>query len=700
MTLTIGSMFSGTGGLDLAVEAVTGAHPAWFCEWDDAPSKILAHHWPDVPNYRDVTTIDWSAVPPVDIITGGSPCFTEDVPVLTARGYVPIQDVSIGDLVLTHKNRWKEVTNTMTREAETVEFLPGFYATPEHRIWTRIPGRVWDNDRRKYQRVLSTPRWTEAQNLKGQFVAQPTTIPVVADMPDIPEGINAWHLGRWVADGWVGKAGQPVISIGYDKADRDISKFDGSWRQADERTSIKMHYRTGSAGAFFTENFRSGAYSKTIPAWVLSAPEQFRRDFLDGYWSGDGYKYKQQATRSASVSPFLTVGIRTLENTLGYTTAVHYNRTADTTVIEGRTVNQRDWWSVTATPDDGRFTEVIGEHRWSKIRRDPNPAGMQTVYDITVSDDHSFVAAGIVVHNCQDLSLAGARRGMTDGTRSNLWVAMREAIATIRPRLVVWENVRGALSATATSESDMEPGAGLLGGGTGHLRALGRVLGDLASIGYDAQWQLLRASDVGAPHHRARVFLIAYPADTGSVGLQAARRGSGSAAALAGPVGGEGTLPALNHLPTPNASDSTGGGQTPDKRTGHSRQLIDAVLDLGGQPYLPTPTVGDRGGADSRSGAGFGPPLGQVVRDESVFGKYEPVVHRWEQVTGMSAPAPTELNKNGRPRLNAAFAEFMMGLPPGWVTQVPGVTRAQQLKACGNGVVPQQAAAALRHLLE
>lgn len=74
MTLTIGSLFSGYGGLDLAVEAVTGATTAWHCEWDEAPSKILAHHWPDVPNFRDVTQINWAQVEPVDILTGGSPC--------------------------------------------------------------------------------------------------------------------------------------------------------------------------------------------------------------------------------------------------------------------------------------------------------------------------------------------------------------------------------------------------------------------------------------------------------------------------------------------------------------------------------------------------------------------------------------------------------------------------------------------------
>lgn len=119
---------------------------------------------------------------------------------------------------------------------------------------------------------------------------------------------------------------------------------------------------------------------------------------------------------------------------------------------------------------------------------------------------------------CQDLSAAGRRAGMKDGTRSNLWVAMREAIAVIRPRLVVWENVRGALSASASSASDMEPGAGSLGDGQHGpvLRALGRVLGDIASLGYDAEWTTVPASSVGAPHNRQRVFLIAWPADTPS----------------------------------------------------------------------------------------------------------------------------------------------------------------------------------------
>lgn len=77
------------------------------------------------------------------------------------------------------------------------------------------------------------------------------------------------------------------------------------------------------------------------------------------------------------------------------------------------------------------------------------------------------------------------------------------------------------------------------------------------------------------------------------------------------------------------------------------------------------------------------------------WGDCAPAVARWAAVLGRTAPAPTELGKNGA-RLSPRFVEWMMGLPEGHVTDVPGLTRNEQLKALGNGVVPQQAAAAVR----
>jgi DNA (cytosine-5)-methyltransferase 1 len=68
-------------------------------------------------------------------------------------------------------------------------------------------------------------------------------------------------------------------------------------------------------------------------------------------------------------------------------------------------------------------------------------------------------------------------------------------------------------------------------------------------------------------------------------------------------------------------------------------------------------------------------------------------------VLGRPAPHPTEPGRTGRPRLAAVFVEWLMGLPPGWVTDVPGISRSAQLRALGNGVIPAQAATAFTLLL-
>lgn len=81
--LTAGELFAGYGGLALAVERALNATTAWVCEFEEAPSKILAQHFPEAPNFRDVTAVDWEKVSPVDIISGGSPC--QDVSLAGSR---------------------------------------------------------------------------------------------------------------------------------------------------------------------------------------------------------------------------------------------------------------------------------------------------------------------------------------------------------------------------------------------------------------------------------------------------------------------------------------------------------------------------------------------------------------------------------------------------------------------------------------
>lgn len=111
---------------------------------------------------------------------------------------------------------------------------------------------------------------------------------------------------------------------------------------------------------------------------------------------------------------------------------------------------------------------------------------------------------------------------------------------------------------------------------------------------------------------------------------------------------------------------------------------------------LPTPTTQDaknNGGASQHERNTK--PLNTQVLVEQDWGKFEPAIRQWEQITGRPAPAPTKPDgKDGNHRLSSLFTEWLMGLPQGWITNA-GLTRNDELKACGNGVVPQQAALAL-----
>jgi len=123
--------------------------------------------------------------------------------------------------------------------------------------------------------------------------------------------------------------------------------------------------------------------------------------------------------------------------------------------------------------------KVLAKH-WPDVRRyeDVREVGSDNLKPV------DLIAGGFP---CQDVSVAGKRAGIKEGTRSGLWFEFHRIICELRPSYVIVENVPGLLA-----------------------NGMGRVLGDLAEIGYDAEWEVLSAADVGAPHLRRRVFIVAY----------------------------------------------------------------------------------------------------------------------------------------------------------------------------------------------
>ncbi|MCY0923230.1 DNA cytosine methyltransferase [Streptomyces sp. H27-G5] len=355
---------------------------------------------------------------------------------------------------------------------------------------------------------------------------------------------------------------------------------------------------------------------------------------------------------------------------------------------------------------------AILAHHWPEV---PNLGDLAAV-DFADVEPVEIAVAGFP---CTDLSLAGRMAGIAPGTRSGLWLHVARALEVLRPRLVVIENVPGLLSTQA--HSDVEPCPWCVGDGSGQpaLRALGAVLGDLARLGFDATWACVRAEEIGAPHIRQRVFILAVPADAEGEGLPGARvlgwareRGDGQALADAR-RGGRSARPGLRE----SEPDGLGGRRLGDE---HRPDAADAEserwLEGESEPAVPERGVdpGEYGSADAADAESerhghTGPPAGRgvpaapvrrgVATDEQLdrveWGDFRDSIEQWE---GITRPAPRPTDDHGR--LNPPFVEWLMGLPAHHVTGVPGLSRSAQLRALGNGVVPAQAVAALHLLLD
>jgi DNA (cytosine-5)-methyltransferase 1 len=340
------------------------------------------------------------------------------------------------------------------------------------------------------------------------------------------------------------------------------------------------------------------------------------------------------------------------------------------------------WHAQYEPPDKNGKPDV---HQWAaRILAERFP-GVPNHGDITAIDFRTVEQVDAVTAGfpCTDLSLAGEGAGLAPGTRSGIWTYVAGAVAVLRPRIVFIENVRSLTSATAHCE--LEPCPWCVG--DHHegpvLRALGAVLGDLADLGFDAEWICLPASGLGAPHERFRTFVAAWPADA---------------------------VPDADHVGPHRSGARRAGWAEP----AHGRDAVADPTRIGRREGWPeSARQSGRSGAVGGGGAAAADSDRDAVRQQPVpdtgsdstaepgrpshrWGAYELAIRQWEAVSGNPAPHPVD----GRGRLAPAFVEWMMGLPAGWVTDVPTIPRAAQLKALGNGVVPQQGAAAFRALMD
>ncbi|WP_334710774.1 DNA cytosine methyltransferase [Nostoc sp.] len=511
---------SGIGGFTLGHKISGGFETVAFCEINQYCQQVLSLRFPQIPIIPDIHDITVESISRIGVgaiagIIGGFPCFAKGTLVLTKDGYRPIESISIGDKVLTHRGRWRTVAAVMSKENAALRIIkaggvPGVVTTDEHPFYGREQGRLWNNSNRQYQRTFKEPRWVEASTLtKNYRLGQILPSPEQSD-----KSTNFWWIvGRYLADGWRvdrlttgngnpcerGNTGKVIICSGkhkyFEVAERIRRVFHAT--ESEERTTIKFHI-TNKEFYKYLEQFGRKAEGKTLPGFIFSLDGDSARALLDGWLSGDGYKSKLRSgsheSRGCSVSKSLALGMALLaQRAYGVIAGIRECKVPATKIIEGRLVNQHNFWIV-SIPQRNRSAFVEGDYGWKQVRSN-QPFGVGTVYNIAVDEDESYIADGAIVHNCQPFSAAGQQFGSQD--ERNLWPEVARVIRDLRPSWVCLENVPNLLT--------IESGD--------YFR---KILWEFSQMGFDVEWGVLSAASVGAVHRRERIWIIATTSNTQS----------------------------------------------------------------------------------------------------------------------------------------------------------------------------------------
>ncbi|ELH6870133.1 Dam family site-specific DNA-(adenine-N6)-methyltransferase [Escherichia coli] len=554
--LCYGSVCSGIEAASIAWEPL-GMRPAWFAETEPFPSAVLAHRWPHVANLGDMTKLAIKVlageIESPDVLVGGTPCFTAGHMVLCKNGYKPIEDVCPGDYVVSHLGRLQQVKRVGSKIANTgllnaVGQPLGIRTTNDHPFlavrWkaqnTRKNGTYFKRE------LLSEPEWRAACDMPGYQWCALTNFNIAS--PDIcsrflSEEQAMYLAGAYVGDGyirrWRGKSKKAVVfGINCQKLRKFHCRIpENIFSVASEiRGSIKVTLNDTCYANWLNEHFGELSHAKRIPAWVMSHP--LRHVFLQGYLDTDGTPSGKAGFRINSVSPALAWGVAELSQTCGYVSSVSFIEVEPKKVIEERVVNQRNYYQVTICPQKLSRKSRLAHGMLLRTVKEFKSVGLDTVYNIEVEGDHSYILNGAVVHNCQAFSIAGLRGGLDDerGALTLKYVELANAIddkraeSFLKPAVIVWENVPGVLSSAdnafgcflaglAGEDVPFEPGDrpesgksnafwrwdGKTGCHVPKWPQCGCIYGPQRKVA----WRILDAQYFGVAQRRRRVFVVA-----------------------------------------------------------------------------------------------------------------------------------------------------------------------------------------------
>ena len=495
MKIKILELFGGIGACSKALERLGIDYEiADYVEIDKyAVKSFNAIH---NTNFEPQDICKWDKNIKVDLIMHGSPCVTADSLILTKGGYKPIIDVQVGDEVLTKSNVWRKVVKKFDNGVHQTCYLDGMgfeniHCTLNHKFYVREMYRKGH----KSIRCFKEPVFKMAKDLtKKDYFG----VPVIQDeKPFYTNECDFWYmLGMYLGDGWLSKTSNDIIIACNDtkleKLKTRLNQEKWKYTYYKERTCYKFRFSNKKIYEFIEKYIGTGSNKKIIPYEILCLPKLQLQNFYDGYLDSDGCIVNGRHQFS-SINRNLIYSISLIINKLyKRPTSIYKNKVKNTKEIEGRLVNQKDWYLLRFSPNKKMQDKAFYEdgYVWYPFNK-LVMAEKENVYNMEVEEDHSYIVQGCISKNCQDFSLAGKQAGgdKNSGTRSSLMYETIRIVEKLKPKYVIWENVKNLLSKK-------------------HRHNFDAYLETMESLGYVNYYQVLNAKDYGIPQNRERVFTV------------------------------------------------------------------------------------------------------------------------------------------------------------------------------------------------
>ena len=315
-----------------------------------------------------------------------------------------------------------------------------------------------------------------------------------------------WYLiGRFIGDGWIVKRKDRNNNISGIKiccAKDELKDLENklchifNYCVVEDKTTYKLQFSNKELGEF-CKQFGVGAKNKHIPQYILDSRKEDLEYLLMGIIDSDGC-YSQGRYKITTISRDLAYNIGELILKLKKVPYHIYKTVRPKKYrIEERIINQNNTYQITWSNIYNKNINFVDEnYLYSKIRKIENRIEINKVYNIEVENTHSYCVNNIATHNCQDFSVAGKQAGgdVGSGTRSSLMYETIRIVGKLRPKYVVWENVKNLLSKK-------------------HKHNFDAYIETMKNLGYVSYYEVLNAKDYGIPQNRERVFTISIRKD-------------------------------------------------------------------------------------------------------------------------------------------------------------------------------------------